>query len=76
MVSCVFFLCPAPVRNFHSRNVLLQSIIDDVTDLLSLLPPASTPLAVTTLLSRITAHTLLYINPVLGFRAFFWFLDP
>ena len=51
------FPSPAPVRNFHTRNVPLPSSIDAYT-LPSLLPPGSTLLAGTTLLSLYSAPTL------------------
>ena len=39
-------------------------------------PLASTLLADTTLLRLFISHTLPYINPVLGQKAFFWILEP
>jgi hypothetical protein len=64
------FLSPTPFRNFHSRNVPLQSSIDAYT-FPSLIPPASTLLAGTGFLRLFTTRTLHYINPVLGLPASF-----
>jgi hypothetical protein len=55
----------APVRNFNSRNVPLQSSIV-IYIFPSLLPPTSTVMDATKLLGLFTAYTLHYINPVLG----------
>ena len=63
------FLYSAAVRNFLSWKVFLQISTDEHTSP-SLLPPASTQLAGTTLLRLITTHTLPHINPTLGFHIF------
>ena len=65
-----WFLSPAPARNLHSWNILLQSITDDYTSP-SLPLPASTLLAGTMLLRIITTLTLPSILAILGFLAFF-----
>jgi hypothetical protein len=64
----LLFLSPTPFRNFHSRNVPLQSSIDAYT-FPSLMQPASTLLAGTSLLRLFTTHTLHYISAVLGLPA-------
>ena len=68
MVSFVFY-CPATVRSLLSCKVFLQISTDEQTTP-SLLPPASTQLAGTTLLRPITTHTLPCINPTLRFHIF------
>ena len=42
----------------------------------SIRPLATTLLADTTPVTLFTAHTLPYINSILGLQAFFWILEP
>jgi hypothetical protein len=78
---CTFF--PFPSTHFaHVSVILLEFLLSwnislqSCTDYPPSQPLASTLLADTTLLRLFTTHTLLYINSILGQRAFFWILEP